>query len=103
MSFTEKLLRCNNCKKDFAFTVASQEFRSSQGYPNDPANCPACRRARKTVSSKQMNADGDLNSDRQMFPVNCTQCGKAIRVPFQPHPGKPLYCGACQMKTRVSR
>ncbi len=103
MSFTERLLYCSKCKKNFIFTVENQEYRSSQGYPNDPVNCPACRRARKTYGSKQTNADEDLNSNRQMFPVVCTKCGKAVRVPFQPRPGKPVYCSECQMRTRGGR
>jgi CxxC-x17-CxxC domain-containing protein len=103
MSFAEKLLQCNNCKKNFTFTVESQQNRSSQGYPNDPVMCPACRRARKTYSSKETSTDGVFNPNRQMFPVTCTQCGKAVRVPFQPHPGKPVYCSECQMKTRFGR
>ncbi len=51
MSFAQKLLYCNNCKKNFIFTIEEQERRSSQGYPNDPLTCPTCRRARKTYSS----------------------------------------------------
>ncbi|MBN1190282.1 MAG: zinc-ribbon domain containing protein [Dehalococcoidales bacterium] len=103
MSFTEKLLYCNNCKKSFTFTVEEQQYRSSQGYPNDPINCPTCRRARNNRAFTHANEDEDCNSRRQMFPVVCTQCGKAVRVPFQPRPGKPVYCSNCQMKTRVGR
>jgi CxxC-x17-CxxC domain-containing protein len=103
MSFAEKLLHCYTCKKSFTFKVADQEFRHSQGYPNDPVNCPACRKARKTFSSKLENGDGDSKSNRQMFPVTCTLCRRAVRVPFEPRPGKPVYCVDCQMKTRVGR
>jgi CxxC-x17-CxxC domain-containing protein len=103
LSFNEKLLRCNTCKKDFTFTVSDQEYRSSQGYPNDPASCPTCRRARKTYGSKTANADGDFNPNQRMFPVTCTQCGKAVRVTFQPRSGQSVSCVECQMKTRSSR
>jgi CxxC-x17-CxxC domain-containing protein len=102
MMFTEKSLHCYNCKKIFIFTVAAQEYRSSQGYPNDPTNCPTCRRARKTGISHVDTNEG-YNSHRQMYPVTCTQCGKAVRIPFQPRPGKPIYCSDCQMKVRVGR
>ncbi len=54
MSLKEKLLYCYNCKKNFTFTVEDQELRSSQGYPNDPVNCPTCRRARKSNISKHV-------------------------------------------------
>jgi CxxC-x17-CxxC domain-containing protein len=103
VNFTEKILHCYNCKKNFIFTVAAQEFRSSQGYPNDPANCPTCRRARKNPTSISASSDEDNKSRRPMFPVICTQCGKAVRVPFQPQSGRPIYCSECQMKTRAGR
>jgi hypothetical protein len=64
MSFAEKLLHCYNCKKDFTFTVADQEYQSSQGYPNDPTRCPTCRRARKTRSSIQADKYEGYNSRR---------------------------------------
>jgi CxxC-x17-CxxC domain-containing protein len=103
MRFTEKLLHCYNCKKSFVFTVEAQESRTSQGYPNDPTNCPTCHRTRKTRLTSYGSKDENYNSHRQMFPVTCTQCGKATRVPFQPRQGKPIYCIDCQLKTRVSR
>ena len=103
MMFTEKSLHCYNCKKLFIFTVAAQEYRSSQGYPNDPTNCPTCRRARKTRISNHANENEEYNLNRQMYPVTCTQCGKAARVSFNPRPGKPIYCLECQMKIRISR
>jgi hypothetical protein len=51
MSFTEKFLKCINCKKDFTFTVEEQEFRSFRGFPNEPERCAPCRKARKPSSS----------------------------------------------------
>jgi CxxC-x17-CxxC domain-containing protein len=103
VSFAEKKLYCNNCKNNFVFTVEEQEFRSSRGYPNDPAYCLLCRQARKNKVSAHTNADEDSNSRWQMFPVACTQCGKSVRVPFQPRPGKPVYCSDCQIKIRTVR
>lgn len=32
---------------------------------------------------------------RPMFPVTCDRCGRATEVPFQPTPGKPVYCKEC--------
>jgi CxxC-x17-CxxC domain-containing protein len=103
MSFTEKLLHCYSCKKHFVFAVEAQELRSSQGYPNDPINCPACRRARKTRTSDNVNQNSDFNLHQPMYPVTCSQCGKSVQVHFQPRPGRPIYCSDCRMKIRVSR
>jgi CxxC-x17-CxxC domain-containing protein len=101
--FTEKILPCYNCKRHFIFTVEAQELRSSQGYPNDPTNCPTCRRARNTRISNHTSENADHNSPQQTYPITCTQCGKAARVSFNPRPGKPMYCSVCQMKIRVGR
>lgn len=90
MQFTEKTLYCHNCKKPFVFMVEAQEYRSFEGYPNEPTNCFTCRRAGKTMISDKAEVREEYNSSRQMYPVTCTQCGKAVRVPFQPHSGSGL-------------
>lgn len=33
--------------------------------------------------------------DRKMFEAICGKCGNKCEVPFQPNPGKPVYCNAC--------
>jgi len=33
--------------------------------------------------------------DRKMFSAICDKCGKECQVPFQPTPGKPIYCDQC--------
>jgi CxxC-x17-CxxC domain-containing protein len=33
-----------------------------------------------------------------MYEVKCSDCGKPATVPFQPKPGKPVYCRACFSK-----
>jgi hypothetical protein len=58
MSLTEKVLKCINCRKQFTFTVAQQEFQISRGYPNNPGLCPACRRARKTYRAPDESGVG---------------------------------------------
>ena len=52
MSFKDKTLHCIECKKDYIYTIANQEFQISKGYPNDPVRCPACRRARKNPNTQ---------------------------------------------------
>jgi CxxC-x17-CxxC domain-containing protein len=34
-------------------------------------------------------------SQRRMFEIKCTDCGKTAMVPFKPTVGKPVYCSAC--------
>lgn len=47
MSYTDRILVCRDCGKNFIFTAGEQEFYSQKGFLNDPVRCPECRRARK--------------------------------------------------------
>ena len=38
-----------------------------------------------------------------MTQVTCTQCQKLTDVPFEPTPGKPVYCDSCFAKKRADR
>lgn len=33
--------------------------------------------------------------DRRMYTATCDKCKKSCQVPFQPTPGKPVFCDAC--------
>lgn len=37
----------------------------------------------------------DRGSDRQMFKVVCSNCGRDCEVPFKPTNEKPVYCSDC--------
>lgn len=39
-------------------------------------------------------------SQKRMFDVQCTDCGKSTIVPFEPTKGKPVYCKICFSKHR---
>ena len=42
-------------------------------------------------------------SQKRMFNVKCTDCGKSTTVPFEPTKGKPVYCKACFLKHRAKQ
>ena len=42
-------------------------------------------------------------SQKRMFEVKCTECGKATTVPFEPTKGKPVYCRTCFAKHRTNK
>ena len=93
MGFTEKTLQCSDCGATFTFTAEEQEFYAGRGYTNEPKRCSACREARR----------GQRNSfNRQMFPAVCAECSKECEVPFEPREGRPVYCGECYSKIRLS-
>lgn len=40
----------------------------------------------------------DRPQRREMFTINCTQCGKEAQVPFKPTGSKPVLCSDCFSK-----
>ena len=45
---------------------------------------------------------GIMSEDRKMYPMKCADCGKDSEVPFEPKPGRPVYCRECLPKHRSS-
>jgi CxxC-x17-CxxC domain-containing protein len=49
---------------------------------------------------------GQRNFNREMHKGNwtCSDCGKEItELPFEPTPGRPVYCKECWAKKRAER
>ena len=44
---SDKNITCNDCGKEFVYTVGDQDFFKDKGFENDPVRCPDCRKARK--------------------------------------------------------
>ena len=108
MSFQDKTLECFDCGNSFTFSVEEQEQFQSRGYTNEPKRCPECRQARKSArndngGNSYGNSSYGYTPARQMFPAVCSDCGKAISVPFEPRQGRPVYCSDCYRKVRASR
>ena len=61
-----------------------------KGITNEPQRCPECRAARKI--QQRGGRGGYGNSEREMFPAVCAQCGRDTMVPFRPSNDKPVYC-----------
>jgi len=97
--FTEKILNCKDCEKDFEFTVTEQEFFAQKGFTNEPGRCPECRAARKAKNGNQggggFSGGASSRGPREMFPAVCATCGKETTVPFRPSGDKPVYCREC--------
>jgi len=91
--YTDKTLTCSDCGAEFTFTAGEQEFHESKGFTNEPRRCPNCRRARKGDSPR--GGGGYGQSEREMFTVTCSSCGKDAKVPFQPRGDRPVYCSDC--------
>ncbi len=44
---SDKTIACQDCGKEFVFTVREQEFYNEKGFTNEPKRCKDCRNARK--------------------------------------------------------
>ncbi|NLZ93075.1 MAG: zinc-binding protein [Firmicutes bacterium] len=91
--YEDKNLTCRECKQEFVFTAGEQEFYAEKGFENEPARCPACRAARKQRMSSN-------HTERRMYSVTCSDCGRDTEVPFNPSLDRPVYCRECFQKHR---
>ena len=112
---SDRSLTCRDCGQEFVFTLGEQEFYQQRGF-SEPQRCPNCRQARKTQRSGGGNgggggyasggsggySSGGFGSDsgygsspRQLYPATCSECGQQTEVPFNPTPGKPVFCRDC--------
>lgn len=104
---SDRTLTCRDCGQEFVFTAGEQTFYAERSY-SEPTRCKPCRQARKA----QQGTGGGYSSfsggnggggQRQFFPAVCSECGKDTEVPFQPTPGKPVYCRECFQSRRTPR
>mgnify|MGYP000866502864 CR=1 len=91
--YTDKVLTCKECGREFVFTAGEQEFYAERGFDNEPQRCKECRDKRRA----QRNANG---KNRQMYSAVCADCGKECQVPFEPSQGRPVYCQECYARRR---
>lgn len=118
---SDRSLTCRDCGNEFVFTAGEQDFYTSRGF-SDPQRCPGCRQARKEQRNTQGDSFGGGGygggdsygggggggysrgggggyggggGERTLYPATCSECGKDTEVPFNPSPGKPVYCREC--------
>lgn len=121
---SDRTLTCRDCGNEFVFTAGEQDFYTSRGF-SEPQRCNTCRQARK----EQRNTGGDSyggggygndnyggggggysrgggsgngGGQRTLYSATCSECGKPTEVPFNPTPGKPVYCRECFQSRKSS-
>lgn len=45
---------------------------------------------------------GYSSGPRQLYSATCSECGRETEVPFNPTPGKPVYCRDCFQARKTS-
>jgi len=99
--YSDQILVCSDCGKEFVFTTGEQEFFAQKGFTNKPGRCPDCRAARKAGGGGR--GPRHAGGAREMFKATCSQCGGVAEVPFQPSGNKPVYCSDCFQQQRAYR
>jgi len=104
VQFQDQHLRCVDCGEEFIFTASEQQFYKDKGLTNAPTRCRACREARKAqrAGGGGSHAGGGGHGGRgrgagggAMYTATCSNCGNETQVPFQPTPGRAVYCRDC--------
>ena len=98
MALSDRTLNCVECGGEFIFTAGEQEFFQARGFGNEPKRCRSCRAVRR---SEQRSAGMYQDGPREMFPINCAECGNDAMVPFRPRGDRPVYCSDCFSKMRT--
>jgi CxxC-x17-CxxC domain-containing protein len=99
-SVGDQIRTCRNCGAVFPFTEGEQAFYLERGY-QPPAYCPDCRDLRRATARQSDLAPRGVH--RQLFAAICSECGAPTEVPFQPRPGRPVYCEPCFARKRLTR
>ncbi|MFA7654161.1 MAG: CxxC-x17-CxxC domain-containing protein [Candidatus Magasanikbacteria bacterium] len=65
-----------------------------------PVFCSKCFQNQRGQSAPRREDNGFgaarlMRNDKQMHEATCAKCGNKCEVPFNPIPGKPVYCTAC--------
>ncbi|MCM2271646.1 MAG: zinc-ribbon domain-containing protein [candidate division Zixibacteria bacterium] len=55
--FQNRVLICSECREEFVFTVAAQQYFAERGYTEDPKRCKACHMQYKRTQRGQHHHD----------------------------------------------
>ena len=88
---------CIDCLIGFEFPKDEREAKVYRDLGlNPPRRCEHCRRNNRL--RKEWRERG-----RETYDALCSDCGQWAVVPFQPQPGRPIYCYECHAKRYPDR
>ncbi len=61
--FEPRILVCTECKEEFAFTAAAQQYFIERGYTEDPKRCKACHTTYKRGQREQKHSGDARRSE----------------------------------------
>lgn len=93
--FEDKSMTCNDCTKDFIWSVGEQIFFRDKGLQNPPKRCKPCKQAKNERIEAVMAAQAAGVRQKIEVAVHCARCKEYTTVPFYPSQGRPVYCRTC--------
>lgn len=73
--------------------------RNAEVTVSSAATSALARHAGSSRGSRSYRASGA----RQLYSINCSECGRRSQVPFRPISGRPVYCRTCYWRRRTGR
>jgi len=99
--YQDRAIACVDCGEHFTWTIGEQVFFHDKGLKNEPKRCKPCKQAKNDRLSAISVAQSNGAKQRIEVTVMCAQCHEQTTVPFYPSQGRPVYCRACFVASRV--
>jgi CxxC-x17-CxxC domain-containing protein len=99
--YQDRSIACVDCGEHFTWTIGEQVFFHDKGLKNEPKRCRPCKQAKNDRLAAISLAQSTGAKQRIEVPVMCAQCNEQTTVPFYPSQGRPVYCRACFVASRV--
>src|SRR6266576_4505806 len=99
--YQDRSITCVDCGEHFTWTTGEQVFFHDKGLRNEPKRCKPCKQAKNDRLAAISLAQTSAAKQRIEVIVNCAQCHEQTTVPFYPSQGRPVYCRACFVASRV--
>ena len=69
-----RILICNDCEEEFAFTVEAQRYFAERGYVDDPLMCKSCytrsKRDKRSGGASGGSSNGSKPRTKEVQPVD---------------------------------
>ena len=93
------VVECAECRATFEISPSERDWFAAHEMTM-PKRCRECRRARRAPPPCMVLGSDDVYP-RLRWDAVCAKCGKTDRVPFKPHPSRPVFCGACYAQIKA--
>ena len=89
----EELVHMTQARYARSQQVVEEEINEWSGVMNESGRAGASADGRSSFGGKSSTAPGTIKTQ-----AVCSVCGKMTTVPFEPIPGRPIYCKECMKK-----